>query len=252
MSCSIPTWPVARREVKLTGRRWLGALEELVELSSRYPLSALIGRAGMGKTQVLYALCERVPCIYIDATELPERSMAYIAAVVAWRLAVENRAAKSKIVDIHRRYGFQGLLALAQGDPSWTLSAALDLASGRMVVALDEWMPSTDDPQFFQAASTLHRIRNMGLDRASFVVSFLPEVYEKLASKVPPLGNILASVSVQLPDVLDERDVEEVISAFCPDKVKAALSWLRSRPDSTVRELLMALSSTKELEVPIE
>ncbi|MGC8973057.1 MAG: AAA family ATPase [Thermoproteus sp.] len=251
MSCAIPSWPVAKRDAKLAGRRWIQALEELAELASRYPLSALIGRAGMGKTQVLYALCERTDCIYIDATEFPERSLAYMAAVVAWRLAARSTA-RSKVVDVYRRYGFQGLLSLAQGDPSWTLSAALDLAPGRVVVALDEWMPSPEDPQFFQAASALHRIRNMGLDRAGFVVSFLPEVYEKLASKIPPLGNILTAVSVQLPDVLAEEDAEEIAAAYCPERTKAAVSLLRARPDITVRELLMAMSATKEVEIPIE
>ncbi|CCC81536.1 hypothetical protein [Thermoproteus tenax] len=252
MTCEIPTWPVARRGVKLMGRKWSVALEELTEMASRYPLSALIGRAGMGKTQVLYALCERVKCIYIDATELPDRSLSSLAAVVAWRLASEASSAKSKIVDVYRRYGFQGLLSLAQGDPSWTLAAALDLVSDRIVVALDEWMPSFEDPSFFQAASALHRIRNMSLSKASFVVAFLPEVFEKLAEKIPPLGNILASVAVQLPDYLDEEDAEAIVSSYCPDRVKSALTWLRSKPDATVRDLLMALTSAKALEIPIE
>lgn len=251
MSCAIPTWPVARRGFKLVGRRWAEALEELAALASKYPLSALIGRSGMGKTQVLYALCERVNCIYVDATELPQRDMAHVVAVVAWRLAAESKT-RSKITDVYRRYGFQGILSLAQGDPSWTLSSALDLAQDRVVVALDEWIPSPEDPQFFQAASALHRIRNMGLDKAGFVVSFLPEVYEKLASKVPPLGNILSAVSVQLPDVLTEEEAWEVASAYCPERAKLAVSLLRARPEATIRELLMAMSAVKEVEVPIE
>lgn len=251
MSCTIPTWPVARREAKLAGRRWADALEELAAIASRYPLSALIGRAGMGKTQLLYALCERTNCIYIDATEMPQRDMAHIAALVAWRLAVGSKV-KTKITDVYRRYGFQGILSLAQGDPTWTLSSALDLAPGRIIVALDEWIPSPEDPQFFQAASALHRIRNMGLDKAGFVVSFLPEVYEKLVSKVPPLGNILSAVSVQLPDVLTEEEAEEIANVYCPERAKLAVSIIRARPEATIRDLLMAMSAAREVEVPVE
>ncbi len=251
MPCDIPAWPVARRGLRLVGRRWAEALEELSALASRYPLSALIGRSGMGKTQLLYALCERIDCIYIDATELPQRDLAHVAAVVAWRLAVGSKT-RSKITDVYRRYGFQGILSLAQGDPSWTLSSALDLAQGRLVVALDEWIPSPEDPQFFQAASALHRIRNMGLNKAGFVVSFLPEVYEKLASKVPPLGNVLTAVSVQLPDVLAEDEAWEIASAYCPERAKLAISLLRARPEATIRELLMAISAAKEVEIPVE
>lgn len=49
-------------------------------------MAILLGRAGMGKSQVAFEVCKRVDCIYIDMTELNEKNLANIAAVVAWRL----------------------------------------------------------------------------------------------------------------------------------------------------------------------
>jgi hypothetical protein len=232
----------------LAGKRWLSAAEDLAALASRYPLAALVGRAGMGKSQVLLHLCKD-SCIYIDATELQERSLAQIAAAVAWRLAPRLRG---RIAEAYRSYGYSGLLSLAQADPSWVLSEALSQQGARLIVAIDEFIPSAEDPDFFRAAAALHRLRNLAPRSAGFIFSFLPEVYEKLAEKIPPLGNILSSVVVQLPDVLDEDDVLEIANHYCPERAKEALAIWRARPDITVRELLMALSSpAKAVEVPI-
>lgn len=251
MGCRIPEWPVASPEVGLTGKRWIAVAEDLAKLALKYPLAALVGRAGMGKSLVLLHVCGRLEdCVYLDATELPERSLAYIAAIVAWRLAPKLQP-KGRIAGVYKKYGFQGLLSLAQGDPGWLLSQTLAEYGPRVVVAVDELIPSPEDPAFFQAASALHRLRNMALKSAGFIFSFLPEVYEKLAEKIPPLGNILSSFSVQIPDVLDEDDVVEIIGRYCPEKVKEAVSAWRAKPDVSIRELLLAISATKAVEVPI-
>lgn len=119
MTCHIPTWPVASDKIALGGKSWIRAVESLIKLTSAYPMAVLLGRAGMGKSQVALEVCKRTNCIYIDFTEMGERSMANIAAVVAWRLLSRHggREAKSRIVEAYRKFGYEGLLSLAKGGP---------------------------------------------------------------------------------------------------------------------------------------
>jgi len=245
VTCHIPTWPVASDKIALGGKSWIRAVESLIKLTSAYPMAVLLGRAGMGKSQVALEVCKRTNCIYIDFTEMGERSMANIAAVVAWRLLSRHggREAKSRIVEAYRKFGYEGLLSLARGDPTWTLKAALELADTRVVVVIDELLPSAEDPKFFEAAYILHRIRNMNLPNASFLVTMLPEVYEKIVERIPPLGNLFLHVTVQLPDVIPEEEVEDLVSSFCPEKAELAKKILQEKPDITVRELLLELNN---------
>lgn len=240
----------------MAGRSWLKAAEALVRLAKAYPMAALVGRAGMGKTQVLYHVCGALNCIYVDLTEASGRTAAEVAALVAWRIL--SRAGplgrRGRLAEAYRRYGYEGVLSLARGDPAWTLRAALELAGGRAVVALDELLPSSEDPRFFEAAYVLHRIRNMALHNASFIVAVLPDVYEKVVDKVPPLGNMLLHVTVQLPDVVSVEEAEEIVAAYCPERAEEARKLLEARPDMTVRELLLSLggAAPRYVELPVE
>ena len=48
---------------------------------------------------------------------------------------------------------------------------------------------------------------------------------------------------MQLPDVIPEDEVDDIISAYCPEKVELARKILAERPDITVRELLLELNN---------
>ena len=243
--CTIPKWPVAGESYKLAGRSWLRAAETLVKLSSAFPMAILLGRAGMGKSQVAYEVCRRTNCIYVDLTEVGERTMPNVVAIVTWRLLSRywDKGAKNRLVEVYRKFGYEGLLSLAKGDPAWTLRSALELAGGRTIIVLDELLPSAEDPKFFEVAYILHRVRNMHLSNASFLVTMLPEVYEKIVERIPPLGNFFMHITVQLPDVIPEDEVEDIVSAYCAEKVELARKILAERPDITVRELLMELNN---------
>lgn len=248
VGCEIPKWPVASESFKLGGRSWLKAVDSAVKLASELPIVVLIGRAGMGKTQVMYEVCGRVECVYVDASEITERSAAQIFASIAWRLVSRyaGSAPRSRVVEAYRKFGYEGILSLARADPSWTLKAALELAPRRVVIALDELLPSAEDPKFFDVAYVIHRLRNARLANASFLISMLPEVYEKIVESIPPVGNMLVHVTVQLPDVIPEDEVEEIVSAYCPEKARLARKILGERPDITVRELLLRLAGVLE------
>lgn len=255
MACEVPSWPVAREDMPLAGRSWLKAAEALAALARAYPMAVLVGRAGMGKTQVLYHVCRALDCIYVDMTEASERTAAEVAALVAWRaLSRAGPGARGRLAEAYRRYGYEGLRSLARGDPTWTLKAALELMGGRAVVALDELLPSSEDPRFFEAAYVLHRIRNMALPGSSFLVSMLPDVYEKVVDRIPPLGNMLLHVTVQLPDVVAEEEAREIVAAYCPERAREVRRLLEARPDMTVRELLLSLggSPPRYVELPVE
>ncbi|ACB39053.1 hypothetical protein [Pyrobaculum neutrophilum] len=245
MGCDIPRWPVAGESFQLGGRTWIRAAETLVKLTSAFPMAVLLGRAGMGKSQVAYEVCRMTNCIYIDLTEVGERNMANIAAIVAWRILAKygGRDPRNRVAEAYRKFGYEGLLSLARGDPAWTLRTALELAGPRVVVVLDELLPSAEDPKFFDVAYILHRVRNMHLPNASFLVTMLPEVYEKIVERIPPLGNFFLHITVQLPDVIPEDEVEEIVSVYCPEKAELARKILAERPDATVRELLLALNN---------
>lgn len=245
MSCNIPRWPVAGDGFKLGGNTWLRAVDSLVKLTSAFPMAVLLGRAGMGKTHVAYEVCRRTNCIYVDLTEVGERNMANVVAIVVWRLLARHggRDAKNRVVEAYRRFGYEGLLSLARGDPAWTLRTALELAGTRTVIVLDELLPSAEDPKFFEVAYILHRIRNMHLSNASFLVTMLPEVYEKIVERIPPLGNFLIHITVQLPDVIPEEEVEDIVSVYCPEKTDLARKILAEKPDATIRELLLELNN---------
>jgi len=242
MNCRIPTWPIASRDGVLLGRAWREAAEALLKMADKYPLVALVGRAGMGKSQVSWYICKKLNCIYIDGTELPDRSTVGLVATVAWRILnrVDTRI-KHRLTVAYRKYGYFGISSLAQGDPAWTLKSALELVQGKIYVVLDELIPSTDDPKFFDVALALHRIRNMRLENASFITTFLPEVYEKLAEKITPLGDVLSLSTVQLPDVISREDLEELVEYYCPEKGEIANTLLSEKPDMTIRELLIYL-----------
>ncbi|MFN7106159.1 MAG: AAA family ATPase [Pyrobaculum sp.] len=257
MECHIPKWPVANASSKLGGKSWRRAVESLIKLTSSFPMSILLGRAGMGKTQVALEVCKKVDCIYIDLTEVGERDMASVVAAVAWRLLAKygRREVKNKVVEVYKRHRYEGLLSLARGDPTWTLQTTLELVENKVVVALDELLPSPEDPKFFEAAYILHRIRNMNLHNASFLVTMLPEVYEKVVEKVPPLGNFFSYITVQLPDVVPRDEVEEIVSTYCPGRGKEALRMLEERPDATIRDILLELNNSQPrryVEVPID
>ncbi len=244
--CSIPKWPVAGEAYRLGGRSWQRAVESLVKLTSAFPMAVLLGRAGMGKSQVAYEVCKKTSCIYVDLTEVGERSMANIAAIVAWRLLSrygDRGGAKNRLLEVYRKFGYEGLASLARGDPAWTLRSALELAGTRTVVVLDELLPSAEDPKFFEVAYIMHRIRNMNLPNSSFLVTMLPEVYEKIVERIPPLGNFFIHITVQLPDVIPEEEVEDIVSAYCPEKAELARKILAEKPDMTVRELLLELNN---------
>ncbi|MEM1903435.1 MAG: AAA family ATPase, partial [Pyrobaculum sp.] len=242
-SCALPKWPVAGEGGKLGGKSWKSAVETLLKLTSTFPMAILLGRAGMGKSQVAFEVCKRVDCIYIDMTELNEKNLANIAAVVAWRLLTQGLPeAKNRLIEAYRKFGYEGVLSLARGDPTWTLRTALELSSSRRVIVLDEFMPSAEDPKFFELAYILHRIRNMHLPNVSFLVTMLPEVYEKIVEKIPPLGNFFIHITVQLPDVIPEEELDEIVALYCPERVELARKIYRERPDLTVRELLIELN----------
>ena len=245
MSCNIPKWPVAGDGFKLGGRAWLRAADSLVKLTSAFPMAVLLGRAGMGKSQVAYEVCRRTNCIYVDLTEVGERNMANIVAIVVWRLLARysGREVRNRVVEVYRKFGYEGLLSLARGDPAWTLRTALEPAGTRTVIVLDELLPSAEDPKFFDMAYILHRIRNMHLPNASFLVTMLPEVYEKIVERIPPLGNFFIHITVQLPDIIPEEEVEEIVSVYCPEKTDLARKILAEKPDVTVRELLLELNN---------
>jgi len=243
--CNIPKWPVAGDGLKLGGRSWQRAVEALVKLTSTFPMAILLGRAGMGKSQVAYEVCKKTNCIYVDLTEVGERNMANVVAIVVWRLLSRygDKGVRNRVAEAYKKFGYEGLLSLAKGDPAWTLRSALELAGGRTVIVLDELLPSAEDPKFFEVAYILHRVRNMHLSNASFLVTMLPEVYEKIVERIPPLGNFFIHITVQLPDVIPEDEVDDIISAYCPEKVELARKILAERPDITVRELLLELNN---------
>jgi len=245
VSCDIPKWPVASDRYKLGGKSWLGAVDLLIKLTSVSPMAILLGRAGMGKSQVAYEVCRRTNCIYVDLTEVGERNIANVVAVVAWRLLTKygGKDSKNRVVEVYRKFGYEGLLSLAKGDPAWTLRTALELIDTRTVIILDEFLPSAEDPKFFEVAYILHRIRNMHLPNASFLVTMLPEVYEKIIERIPPLGNFFIHITVQLPDVVPEEEVEDIVSVYCPEKAGLARKILAEKPDATVRELLLKLNN---------
>jgi len=247
VSCNIPKWPVAGDGFKLGGKSWLRAADSLVKLTSAFPMAVLLGRAGMGKTHVAYEVCRRTNCIYVDLTEVGERNMANVVAIVVWRLLARHggRDVKNRVVEVYKKFGYEGLLSLARGDPAWTLRKALELAGTRTVIVLDEFLPSAEDPKFFEAAYILHRIRNMNLPNASFLVTMLPEVYEKIVERIPPLGNLFIHITVQLPDVIPEEEVEDIVSVYCPEKTGLARKILAEKPDVTVRELLLELNNMR-------
>jgi len=236
---------VAGEGYKLGGKSWLKAVDMLIKLTSAFPMAVLLGRAGMGKSQVAYEVCRRTSCIYVDLTEVGERNIANVAAIVAWRLLSRygGRDSKNRVVEVYRKFGYEGLLSLARGDPAWTLKTALELAGARTVVVLDELLPSAEDPKFFEVAYILHRIRNMHLPNASFLVTMLPEVYEKIVERIPPLGNFFMHITVQLPDVIPEEEVDDIVAVYCPEKVDLARKVLAEKPDVTVRELLLELNN---------
>jgi hypothetical protein len=236
---------VAGEGYKLGGKSWLKAVDMLIKLTSAFPMAVLLGRAGMGKSQVAYEVCRRTSCIYVDLTEVGERNIANVAAIVAWRLLSRygGRDSKNRVVEVYRKFGYEGLLSLARGDPAWTLKTALELAGVRTVVVLDELLPSAEDPKFFEVAYILHRIRNMHLPNASFLVTMLPEVYEKIVERIPPLGNFFMHITVQLPDVIPEEEVDDIVAVYCPEKVDLARKVLAEKPDVTVRELLLELNN---------
>ena len=217
----------------------------MVKLTSAFPMAVLLGRAGMGKTHVAYEVCRRTNCIYVDLTEVGERNMANVVAIVVWRLLARHggRDVKNRVAEVYRRFGYEGLLSLARGDPAWTLRTALELAGTRTVIVLDELLPSAEDPKFFEVAYILHRIRNMHLSNASFLVTMLPEVYEKIVERIPPLGNFLIHITVQLPDIIPEEEVEDIVSVYCPEKTDLARKILAEKPDATIRELLLELNN---------
>ncbi|ABL88313.1 conserved hypothetical protein [Pyrobaculum islandicum DSM 4184] len=245
MNCDIPKWPVAKDGLRLGGRSWIKAAEALVKLTSTFPMAILLGRAGMGKSQVAYEVCRRTNCIYVDLTEVGERNIANVAAIVAWRILARfgTRDSKNRVAEVYKKFGYEGILSLAKGDPAWTLKTALELTGSRTVIVLDELLPSAEDPKFFEVAYILHRIRNMHLSNAAFLVTMLPEVYEKIVERIPPLGNFFIHITVQLPDVIPEDEVEEIVSVYCPEKADLARKILAERPDVTVRELLLELNN---------
>jgi hypothetical protein len=245
VSCDIPKWPVASDRYKLGGKSWLRAVDLLIKLTSTFPMAILLGRAGMGKSQVAYEVCRRTNCIYVDLTEVGERNIANVAAIVAWRLLTKygGKDSRNRVVEVYKKFGYEGLLSLAKGDPAWTLKTALELVGARTVIVLDELLPSAEDPKFFEVAYILHRIRNMHLHNASFLVTMLPEVYEKIVERIPPLGNFLTHITVQLPDVVPEDEVEDIVSVYCPERAGLARKILAEKPDVTVRELLLELNN---------
>jgi hypothetical protein len=83
----------------------------------------------------------------------------------------------------------------------------------------------------------------MYLHNASFLVTVLPEVYEKIVERIPPLGNFFMHITVQLPDVVPEDEVEDIVSVYCPEKASLARKILAEKPDVTVRELLLELNN---------
>jgi len=181
VSCDIPKWPVASDRYKLGGKSWLRAVDLLIQLTSVSPMAILLGRAGMGKSQVAYEVCRRTNCIYVDLTEVGERNIANVVAVVAWRLLTKygGKDSKNRVVEVYRKFGYEGLLSLAKGDPAWTLRTALEL---------------------------IH-------------------------------------ITVQLPDVVPEEEVEDIVSVYCPEKAGLARKILAEKPDATVRELLLKLNN---------
>lgn len=248
MTCHIPKWPVAAPTVALGGKTWSAAVETLKKLTDSYPLALLIGRAGMGKTQVALEVCRRVNCIYIDLTELGEKNISTVAAVAAWRIIRHKistlEKSKNRLVEVYRKHGYEGVLSIARVDPLWTLQTALALLENKPVIILDELIPSAEDPNFFELAYILHRIRNMNLQNASFIVTMLPDVYEKIVEKIPPLGNFFTYITVQLPDVVPEEELAEIIATYCPEKIEIARKILAERPDATIREILLELNNT--------
>nr|WP_258871745.1 hypothetical protein [Pyrobaculum aerophilum] len=45
------------------------------------------------------------------------------------------------MAEAYKKFGYEGLLSLAKGDPAWTLRSALELARGRTIIVLDELLP---------------------------------------------------------------------------------------------------------------
>ena len=114
--CRIPKWPVAGEGYRLGGRSWQRAVEMLVKMTSAFPMAILLGRAGMGKSQVAYEVCKKTNCIYVDLTEVGERSMANVAAVIVWRILTRfgGRDQKNRVVEVYKKFGYEGILSLAR------------------------------------------------------------------------------------------------------------------------------------------
>ncbi|MEM1807348.1 MAG: AAA family ATPase, partial [Pyrobaculum sp.] len=49
-------------------------------------------------------------------------------------------------------------------------------------------------------------------------------------------------ITVQLPDVIPEEELDEIVALYCPERVELARKIYRERPDLTVRELLIELN----------
>jgi len=250
-------WPVGGDVVR--GRPWLRALELLREYSLRYPVTALVGRAGMGKTTVLRAFCRAVPrCVYVDASQLRGRSLsdfAYSAAsavVPGLARGFRGMLRRSMLIRAFRAWGYAGLEAVSSKSPIWVLEELGRLLGGRLIVAVDEALTGFGDARIGELRDSLIAVRNSAKGFA-LVVALLPEAFEELVSHSPQLGAVLGTSMVQLPDALSVDDLADALSVHCNGYARELAERVLSvKPDATVRDALLMAKQSVEAVIPVE
>jgi len=255
----LPLWPVGGSG-ELVGRRWIEAAEEAIGLLRRSRIVCLVGRAGMGKTRVLRYIESKLNdyvTFFIDCTELWDRSLGGVArwiAVRGWWSVVElvkkvggSRGRGCRLVEVFKRGGGWGLAEYASNMPSDFLLELGEVAKAAgfkgVVLLLDELVVSFDDPKAFEAIYALHRLRNVDSDNVRAVATMLPEVFESLLVRDPPLGSVLQHSMVVLPDVPTSDELVEILSYYFPDmgpdRLRLLVNYVVSeRPNLTVRDAI--------------
>ncbi len=271
----------SRRASSLVGKRWIEARDQAVKLIRQgYPLIAIVGRAGCGKTHLMLNLYDELKeyvRVYVDTTFLEDRLLGTIMSSIATSHTVTNlvRAAKCPRGDATCKRlrdllasGIQNLADYAERWPTSFLRDLMHLTRLRnyrgLIIFLDEGAISSDDPQIQQFVRSLHAFRNLTaeIENLHVVFSILPDVIEYIAKVDAPLVDVIRTAMIILPDYVDVEDIQELAKAY-PAKQECLQRLIESYemlPPLTVRQAICLLQEcenpticgVEEAEVRIE
>ncbi len=271
----------SRRASTIVGKRWIEARDQALKLIRQgYPLIAIVGRAGCGKTHLmlnLYDELKEYARVYIDTTLLDNRLLGTIVSAVATSQTAMSliRAAKCPRGDtVCKRLrdllmsGIQNLAEYARRWPTTFLRDLMHLVKLRgyrgLVLFMDEGAISSDDPQIQQFIRTLHAFRNLTaeIENLHVVFSILPDVVEYIAKVDVPLVDVIRTAMITLPDYVEIDDIQELAKVYparqeCFQRILESYETL---PPLTVRQAICllqecdnpAICGIEETEIKVE